>query len=156
MKSVSAVCVSVQRKKQLGGERIYCLVSDSDIIRQSFVRGIKWNGKKKRRKKKTWGRQDTLWLQCLPLHVPVSLSAPVLQWSGHKTLFCSIMARLVSILCLLISELQFVWDKVRWLHVYLPWQHEWYSHVEIKSDPGCCDCSLLIKSAALFLRRAHC
>ncbi|KAI9525772.1 hypothetical protein NQZ68_002320 [Dissostichus eleginoides] len=35
------------RKKQLGGERGNCLVSDSDVIRQSFVRGIKWNGKKK-------------------------------------------------------------------------------------------------------------
>lgn len=32
---------SVQRKKQLGGERVYCLISDSDVIRQSFVRGIK-------------------------------------------------------------------------------------------------------------------
>lgn len=32
---------SVQRKKQLGGERVYCLVADSDVIRQSFVRGIK-------------------------------------------------------------------------------------------------------------------
>lgn len=32
---------SVQRKKQLGGEPVYRLVSDSDVIRQSFVRGIK-------------------------------------------------------------------------------------------------------------------
>ncbi len=45
------MCVSVQRKKQLGGERIYRLVSDSDVIRQSFVRGVKWNGEKKKRKK---------------------------------------------------------------------------------------------------------
>lgn len=27
---------------------------------------------------------------------------------------------------------------------------------KIKSDPGCCDCSLLIKSAALFLCTARC
>lgn len=42
---------SVQRKKQLGGERVYSLVSDSDVIRQTFVRGIKWNGRKKQQRK---------------------------------------------------------------------------------------------------------
>lgn len=51
---ICCVCVwdeSVRRKKQLGGERVYCLVSDSVVIRQSFVRGIKWNRKKNRQRK---------------------------------------------------------------------------------------------------------
>lgn len=61
----------------------------------------------------------------------------------------------VHFVSLQISELRFTQDKVRWLHVYLPQEHEWPLHVEIKSDPSCRDCSRLIKSAALFLCSAR-
>lgn len=58
------------------------------------------------------------------------------------------MSRLV---CVFFQKLQFTEDKVRWLHVYLPQEHERYWYVEIKNDPGCRDYSLLIKSDTLFL-----
>lgn len=44
------------RDEQLGGERVYRLVSDWDVIRQSFVRGNK-AGKTKKTTKTTKTRQ---------------------------------------------------------------------------------------------------
>ncbi len=47
------VCVGlcVFRERNSWEESTFTLISDSDVIRQSFVRGGKWKGKKKRQRK---------------------------------------------------------------------------------------------------------
>lgn len=150
--------MSVCGKKQLGGERVYCLVSDWDVIRQSFVRGIKWNGEKNRQRKPEGDElhhecsADRSMFLCLKCTCTEAVGATKALWFFFFCLITSCVHFVPSDL-----ELQFMQDRVRWLHVYLPEEHEWCScGVEIKSDPRRRDCSLVIKSAAPFLCRARC